>query len=58
MYRVYTVLSELTLALLSDSGWYEVNYTVAESSVQGYNIPLLYGKGKNYFSLTVAATKL
>ena len=49
MYRVYTVLSELTLALLSDSGWYEVNYTVAETSVQGYNIPLLYGKGKNYF---------
>ena len=41
----YSVLSGFTLALLEDSGWYQANYTVAERTVNGDAIPLLYGKG-------------
>ena len=41
----YSILSGFTLALLEDSGWYQANYTVAERTVNGDGIPLLYGKG-------------
>lgn len=38
------VLSQLTLALLEDSGWYCVDYSVAESLVWGR------GKGCDFIS--------
>ena len=39
----YTSISNFTLYLLEDSGWYKVNYAVAESF---YNYELLWGKGE------------
>ena len=39
----YTSISNFTLNLLEDSGWYKVDYAVAESL---YNYELLWGKGE------------
>ena len=41
----YSVLSEFTLALLEDSGWYEVNYAALYNLKQ---LPLQWGKGKSF----------
>ncbi|XP_065915873.1 leishmanolysin-like peptidase isoform X1 [Dysidea avara] len=38
----YEVLSEFTVALLEDSGWYKANYTALHELNQ---VPLLWGKG-------------
>jgi len=38
----YQVLSEFTVALLEDSGWYKANYTALNELNQ---IPLMWGKG-------------
>ena len=38
----YTSISNFTLNILEDSGWYKVNYTTAESL---YSYELLWGKG-------------
>ena len=42
--RDYQVLSEFTLALFEDSGWYKANYTVLYNLKQN---PLQWGKGKD-----------
>ena len=39
----YLVLSEFSLALLDDSGWYEVDYASLHNLKQN---PLKWGKGK------------
>ena len=39
----YSSISNFTLLLLEDSGWYKVNYAVAESL---HNYELLWGKGE------------
>ena len=39
----YTSISNFTLNLLEDSGWYEVDYAATESL---YNYELLWGKGE------------
>ena len=39
----YMVLSEFTLALFEDSGWYKANYTALYNLKQN---PLQWGKGK------------
>ena len=39
----YLVLSEFTLALFEDSGWYKANYTALYNLQQN---PLQWGKGK------------
>ena len=44
---MYSVLSEFTLALLEDSGWYQVNYAMANRTVNDEPIPLLYGRGRS-----------
>ena len=41
-YSDYEVLSEFTVALLEDSGWYKANYTALHELNQ---VPLLWGKG-------------
>ena len=46
-FSVYSVLSEFTLALLEDSGWYQVNYAMANRTINDEPIPLLYGKGRS-----------
>ena len=40
----YMVLSEFTLALFEDSGWYQANYTALYDLQQN---PLQWGKGKD-----------
>ena len=42
--RDYQVLSEFTLALFEDSGWYKANYTALYDLKQN---PLQWGKGKD-----------
>ena len=42
--RDYEVLSEFTLALFEDSGWYKANYTALYDLKQN---PLQWGKGKD-----------
>ena len=42
--RDYEVLTEFTLALFEDSGWYKVNYTALYDLKQN---PLQWGKGKD-----------
>ena len=42
--RDYEVLSEFTLALFEDSGWYKANYTALYNLKQN---PLQWGKGRN-----------
>ena len=42
MHSDYSILSELTIALLEDSGWYKANYTALYELNQH---PLLWGKG-------------
>ena len=41
--RDYAVVSEFTLALFEDSGWYKANYTALYNLKQN---PLQWGKGK------------
>ena len=41
--RDYCILSEFTIALLEDSGWYKANYTALYNLKQN---PLQWGKGK------------
>ena len=41
----YTSISNFTLNLLEDSGWYRVNYTAVELL---FNYELLWGKGESY----------
>ena len=41
-YSDYQVLSEFTVALLEDSGWYKANYTALHELSQA---PLMLGKG-------------
>ena len=43
--RDYLVLSEFTLALLEDTGWYKANYTALHSIKQN---PLRWGKGEDW----------
>ena len=40
----YASISNFTLHVLEDSGWYKVNYAVAESI---HNYEPLWGKGEN-----------
>ena len=40
------------MGLLEASGWYTANYTIAEQTVLGEPIPLLYGKGEHRSSET------
>jgi len=42
IFRDYQVLSEFTLALLEDSGWYKGNFTALSALNQ---LPLEWGKG-------------
>ena len=42
-YSDYLVLSQFTIALFEDSGWYKGNYTALELLNQ---LPLQWGKGK------------
>jgi len=42
IFRDYQVLSEFTLALLEDSGWYKGNYTALSALNQ---LPLEWGEG-------------
>jgi len=42
LYSDYEVLSEFTVALLEDSGWYKANYTALNELNQ---FPLQWGKG-------------
>ena len=44
----YLVLSEFTLALFEDSGWYKANYTALYNLQQN---PLQWGKGTSIASL-------
>ena len=44
IFRDYRVLSEFTIALLEDSGWYKGNYTALSALNQ---LPLQWGKGMN-----------
>ena len=46
-YSDYEILSEFTLALFEDSGWYKANYTALYNLKQH---PLHWGKGKLYIS--------
>ena len=41
-FRDYQILSEFTIALLEDSGWYKGNYTALSALNQ---LPLQWGKG-------------
>ena len=43
----YDVLSEFTLVLLEDSGWYKANYTALHNLKQN---PLQWGKGKYVYT--------
>ena len=43
--RDYLVMSEFTLALFEDSGWYKANYTALYNIKQN---PLQWGKGKDW----------
>ena len=45
MFSDYQVLSEFTLALFEDSGWYKGNYTALSDLKQN---PLQWGKGELY----------
>ena len=45
----YDVISEFTLALFEDSGWYKANYTALYNLKQN---PLLWGKGKGIRTYT------
>ena len=46
-YSDYLVLSEFTLALFEDSGWYKANYTALNNLQQN---PLQWGKGKALYT--------
>ena len=52
LYYSYTSISNFTLNLLEDTGWYKVDYAVAESL---YNYELLWGKGEGWFNISVCA---
>ena len=41
----YSQLSPFTLAVLKDSGWYDVNYEVTQTTLDGQAIPYIFGKG-------------
>ena len=41
----YSQLSPFTLAVLKDSGWYDVNYEVTQTTLDGKAIPYIFGKG-------------
>ena len=43
LFSDYLVLSEFTIALFEDSGWYKANYTALREVNQH---PLQWGKGK------------
>ena len=46
----YMVLSEFTLALFEDSGWYRANYTALYNLKQN---PLQWGKGKDLHCISL-----
>ena len=46
----YVVLSEFTLALFEDSGWYKANYTALYDLQQN---PLQWGKGRFKLCVTI-----
>ena len=43
LFRDYSVLSEFTIALLEDSGWYKANYSSLHEVNQN---PLQWGRGE------------
>ena len=45
LFSTYSQLSPFTLAVLKDSGWYDVNYEVTQTTLDGQAIPYVFGKG-------------
>ena len=45
LYSTYSQLSPFTLAVLKDSGWYDVNHEVTQTTLDGQAIPYIFGKG-------------